>query len=326
MYDVICIGSATVDVFAHTDRSELIKIMDAHSEETLLAYPSGSKIIITELDFTIGGGGTNTSTAFARLGKKTAFLGRLGCDQNSEQVLAFLEIEGIDFVGQRGEIMGGYSIILDSIEHDRTILTYKGANNNLEYGKLDKTKFKTEWYYFCSMMERSLKSMEALAIYARRHKSRIAFNPSAYLARQGLKSINRILKYTSLLVLNCEEAEMLVGKDEMPGLLKRLHKYVPLVVITDGKKGAWAYDGKTMYHAAAHDIKVVECTGAGDAFGSTFLWGMMEKDDISFALKAATTNAESVLRHHGAKNNLATKGKLSAALKRRPVKVTKSKI
>ena len=99
MYDVITVGSATVDVFAHTDRSQLIKIMTDHSEQDLLAYPSGSKIIITELDFTTGGGGTNTAVSLARLGLKTAYLGQLGNDDNGNHILKKLKEEKISFIG-----------------------------------------------------------------------------------------------------------------------------------------------------------------------------------------------------------------------------------
>ena len=66
-YDVVTIGSATVDYFADTD-SELIRIDTRLTSETLLAYPLGGKILIKELTTTTGGGGTNTATAFKRLG------------------------------------------------------------------------------------------------------------------------------------------------------------------------------------------------------------------------------------------------------------------
>ena len=85
MYDVICVGSSTIDVFARTKFSELIKITDkkTHKETDLLAYPTGSKILIKELNFTVGGGGTNTAVALSKLGHKVAYLGKTGKDENS---------------------------------------------------------------------------------------------------------------------------------------------------------------------------------------------------------------------------------------------------
>ena len=70
MYDIITVGSSTIDVFAQTKFSELIKIMEKKKETDLIAYPIGSKILIKKLEFTTGGGATNTAVAFARLGSQ----------------------------------------------------------------------------------------------------------------------------------------------------------------------------------------------------------------------------------------------------------------
>src|SRR3989338_6065903 len=136
MYDVITVGSSTVDVFARTRFSEIIKIIDPKGETDLLAFPSGSKILIDELEFTTGGGGTNTAVALSRLGHKVAFLGKLG----------------------KGN--AGYSVILDTLEHDRTILTYKGVNDELRHEDVPYKKLKTKWFYFCSMLEESFHTLE----------------------------------------------------------------------------------------------------------------------------------------------------------------------
>ena len=87
MYDVICVGSSTVDVFAKTKKSELMKIFDDEKETDLLAYPTGAKILVEELSITTGGGGTNTAVAFSRLGLKTAFIGAVGSDLNGKIIL-----------------------------------------------------------------------------------------------------------------------------------------------------------------------------------------------------------------------------------------------
>ena len=138
MFDVICVGSSTVDVFAKTKYSELIKIMDNNKkEEELLAYPVGGKILVDELDFTTGGGGTNVAVSFSKMGLKSAYLGCMGKGGNSEIVLEALKKFKVNtslVVRKEGDT--GYSIILDSIEHDRTILAYKGLNNQLDLKNL----------------------------------------------------------------------------------------------------------------------------------------------------------------------------------------------
>ena len=95
MFDVITIGSATVDVFAYTESSEVIKFVESKTEHDFIAYPGGEKIVIDKLDFKIGGGGTNTAVSFSRLGLNTAYLGKLGNDENGKKVLDLLNDENI---------------------------------------------------------------------------------------------------------------------------------------------------------------------------------------------------------------------------------------
>ena len=306
MYDVITVGSATVDVFANTKYSELIKIRTTEREIDLLAYPSGSKILIKELRFTTGGGGTNTAVALSRLGHKTGYIGKLGSDENSEFVLKKLKAEKIDFLGVCGKETGGYSVILDSIEHDRTILAYKGANDNLRFRDIDLKKLKTKWFYFSAMLEESFKTLERLAEYAKNNGIKICFNASTYLAKKGKLFLKNILKRTDILVLNKEEARYMSGKESIPDIFKSLRDSgVKIVVITDGRNEGYCYDGNYVYSFVPHkNIKIVETTGAGDAFAASFLSGIMKKNDINFALQLAVTNSESVIHHHGAKEKL----------------------
>lgn len=330
MYDVITVGSATLDAFAHTDRSELITFRGPDGNTDFLAYPAGSKLIIQKLMFTIGGGGTNTATCLSRLGLKTGFVGEVGPDENGKQILSYLKKEGVKFLGSVGKEMTGYSIVLDSIEHDRTILTYKGCNDTCVMRDLKPEKLKTRWFYFASMLGASLKMARKLAVQAEKQGSKICFNPSSYLVGLGLKNIKPILDRTDLLVFNKEEAQQLlygeVSRRPKPieHIILDAH-LADIVVITDGNKGAWSYDGKHIYHAKPSPIKIVESTGAGDAFASTLLAGLIKKKTLEQSLRLAVTNAESVLLHHGAKNNLLRWRKLNERLRRYPIRIVKRK-
>ena len=323
MYDTITVGSATFDVFVNT-KSELIKIKTSSSEDDLIAYPSGSKILIKELRFTTGGGGTNTAVSLARLGHKTAYLGSLGNDENGKKILDLLKKEKIDFIGVLSKEITGYSIILDSIEHDRTILTYKGANDKLRFSDINLKKLKTKWFYFSSMISESFKTLEKLAEFAEKNNIKIAFNPSTYLAEKGKDYLKKILTRTTILILNEEEASLLVGKNNIKIMLKKLCELGPrIAVITNGKKEINAYDGKNIYTMIPNKIKVVESTGAGDAFASSFLSGMIKKSNIEFALKLGLVNSESVIQHSGAKNKLLKYKEALENIKKSSVKIKK---
>jgi ribokinase len=335
-YDVITVGSATIDVFVKTD-NELIKIKTSKGEEDLIAYPSGRKILINQLDFMTGGGATNTAVCFARLGLKTGCLGALGKDDNAKTILKELKREKIDFIGTvEKEDMTAYSIVLDSIEHDRSILTYKAISNKLKFEKLNKNNIKARWYYFCTMMGESFKTLEKLAEFAEKNGSKIAFNPTNYLAKEGPTKLKKILDRTTALVLNLEEAKLLLGLNpddktiKIENIVKDLCALGPkIIVVTDGKNGAYCFeDGskRYLYYIQPRNIKVLETTGAGDAFTSTFVAGLIKGKPIEFCLFMAQTNVESVIQHYGAKNILLKWPQVMKEMRKYKHKITRKKI
>lgn len=326
MYDVITVGSSTIDVFAKVV-SELIKIKSLKETQELIAYPSGSKILIEDLTFLSGGGGTNTAVSIAKAGLKVAYLGKIGNDTNSELILKELKKEKVSFIGKKAKGMSGYSIILDSLEGDRTILTYKGVNDYLYFKEVDLKKLKTKWFYFSSMVNESYKTLEKLAEYAEKNNIKIAFNPSNYLAEKGPIFLKEVLSRTYLLVLNKEEAMLLAGNHDVKKLILDLMNFGPkLVIITDGKNGSYTIKDNVFYHVVPNQVKSSETTGAGDAFASTFLACLIKEKDIEESLKLGTKQAESVISKKGAKKGLLEWKKLLSFSKKNPLIVKKERI
>jgi len=304
MFDIITVGSATVDVFIHTAPTQTELLHIHHHKD--ICYPLGSKVLIKELNIFTGGGGTNTAVAFSRLGLKTGFVGKVGNDENGKIILESLPKERVEFLGEK-EGISGYSVILDAVESDRTIFTYKGCNDSLKFKEI-KT-LDARWFYFSSMLKVSLKTQIKLSEYAKKHSIKIAYNPSLYLAREGKWQLKKILKNTEIIIFNKEEAQALVHDvtNNIFNLLFEVSKLGPkIIVITDAHNGAHCYNtyDEYVYSAKPGRVKVVETTGAGDAFASGFVTAIILGKDISHAIKLGMLNAESVIAHLGAKNIL----------------------
>jgi len=313
MYDVITVGSAIIDAFVNTE-NKLFKGKQGH-----IKVPFGSKILISDLNFQVGGGGTNTAVAFSRLGLKTAYLGKVGLGTNSSSIFSLLKKEKVstDLIIKSNE-RTGFSIILDAKGKDRTILKFGGANDNLRFNEIKHSKLRTRWFYFSSMMGRSLKTLRTLSDYAVKNHIGVMFNPSVYLIKKNKYQVKKILKNCAVTCMNQEEADLLVGNNSLEKQLLKLSMLGPdIVIITNGKKGVYCYAHHNFYYVKPHHIKVVETTGAGDAFGSGFLAGYIKKKDIELALRLGLVNAESIIQHYGAKTNLLTWKKAKVFLEKR---------
>ncbi|MGB9748369.1 MAG: carbohydrate kinase family protein [Candidatus Woesearchaeota archaeon] len=327
MFNVICVGGAVVDLFVNT-ASELITIDNRISskQENLIAYPVGSKLLIKNFKADFGGGAFNAAVSFARLNLKTGFLGCLSKDENGIKILKRMNEEKIKFLGHFSKEYNGFSIILDSRDEERTILTYRGCNDDFDFEIINKNKIRTKWFYLSSFYGKSFESAKKIVDFAAKNKIHLAFNPSTYIARLGFKELKDIIKNLDIIVLNKQEANFITEKESVKEQLLFLKNFVRnVVVVTDGKNGAYAYNGNYFYRSKVPKVKVKETTGAGDAFASSFVYGMIKRTDVEFALKCGICNSISVVQNLGAQNILLQEKELLKRIKRYDRLVKKSK-
>lgn len=321
-FDIIVIGSASLDVLAKTD-AKIVQIEGlSHGQmvdEKLLAYPLGSKLLIRKLAFSPGGAGTNACATFAKLGFSTAFVGMIGTDIHGQILLNWFRENGIAFLGKLGNETG-YSLILASQADDRTILSFKGCNDDLELTGLPLAELQAPWLYGTSMLGKSFETQEELFLFAKHRGMQTAYNPNPHICSKGLRYLQRLLQHIDVLILNREEASLLVGTGTPLELAQRLANHGPdIVTVSDGAKGATIFTspvrgGEKWHILPASGLSIVETTGAGDAFGAGFVAGLKLKKPIREAALMGVLNAEGVIQAYGATQHIASRQEMEAWL------------
>ncbi len=324
MFDVITIGSATLDAFIESDAANIVSVSSLNNKKEFMAYPYGAKIEIDNFDFQTGGGAINTATNFAQLGLKTSAIVKIGDEIQAQKIISALEEFGVDTsnIIKSKHYKTGFSIILTSFQGDRTVLAHRGANAQLELDdiKLDKIK-KSKWLYLAPLNGNSTKILDDLAEFADKNDVNLAINLGTSSIKQGKKHITSVLKAADVIILNKDEASMLTGIEVRPDtkeekfsdelihpdvikMLKEIHsKKTQINIITDGKNGVYVYDGKKYYQCCEFPAKVVSTLGAGDAFSSTFVASYIKTDgDIIKSLKYASVGAAAVVEKYGAQS------------------------
>ncbi len=318
IYDIICLGGLTLDTSLFTNEGVLIDNRHDLIRQQLLAFESGAKIKVDKFHHLFGGGAANSAVNFALAGFKVACIARVGQDEVGQSILKNLKQANvaIPFIQKDEKLASGFSLVLISSSGERIIFNSKSANENLFLHTAAKTAVsRSAWLYISSLAsnwKRLTKDLFELTTV------KIAWNPGALQYQGGLKSIAWFLKRTNVLLLNHDEAIELVMSDvsykdkassffnDTKKLLTVIYQYGPkIVVITKGKDGADAYDGKQIYHQNIFKAKkVVDTTGVGDAFNSSFIATLELKNDLKLALKVAAKNAASKVAHLGAQNGL----------------------
>ncbi|MBT3298012.1 carbohydrate kinase family protein [archaeon] len=317
--DVICVGSTTVDKFI-TIKGNFSNLIP------------GAKILIKKEELYFGGGAGNSSCALSRLGLKTKIISKLSSDYYAKLIEQDLDSFNIkNFVRTKSKEPSDKSILLSSkSEKDRIIIEHKGSSLDLKKSDIPYSKIrKTKWIYLATLMGKSEQVGKEIAKFAKKNNIPILFNPSSYLAEQGYKKLKLFLDASKIIILNKEEAQSLLSSkiNKIEIMLKKIYHLGPkIVVITDSEKGVTVFDGNYFYSIqTTPNVKIVNTAGAGDAFNSGFLAGVIEKNEIKYAIKLGQANASSVIQHMGTKNKLLTKKQAINFIKKHKIKVKKCK-
>lgn len=299
MYDVISIGAATVDIF--------VKSQEFNLRDNLLTLVRSSKNEISDGLICSGGGATNSSVSFSRLGLKSACVSLLGSDPLKEYILSDLTKNKVDtsFLITQKNSSTDWSVILVASDGSRSILTNRGDSclqtKNIKWKNLEKTK----WFYITSL-EGNLDFLEKIIGFAKDFNIKISLNPGNRELRQG-KTLNRLLKYVDFLLLNRTESEMITELSfDNPKFWDKLSSLgPPMIAVTNGREGAYLLlPNNTKYFSPSMNIKPVDETGAGDAFGSTFVAALIHGLEPKDALFWSVKNSASVVSCLGSKPGL----------------------
>jgi len=291
MFDIITIGSVTCDIFLRVQKQSL--------KNNNFCFALGQKQPLENVQIESGGGAGNTACGFSALGYRTAVVSAVGGDLFGELVKKDLKRFGCstDFLQTNIKMPTAVSAVVSAKQGtDRTILVYKGACHFIEKADINFDKLKAKWFYIAPLREKAIKLFSPLVGFALKNDIKIASNPSMeQIKKMPLSALSKI----DVLFVNNEEATALGGVEKITKHLKGV------LVVSLGSCGAMAYErGKVFEIKANKKIKVIEKTGAGDAFSVGFLACFLKNNNVQYCLQGGVKNSQSVIQQIGAKNGL----------------------
>ncbi len=307
MLDIITIGSATQDVFLTSTDYQLIP-SKRFTTGVGECFAFGSKIEVKNLFLDTGGGATNAAVTFAHLGLKTACLTRVGADAPAREIRSVLKNEGVNtsLVLESKKEHTAYSTILLTQSGERTVLVYRGASSHFDAKEVPWKSLNARWFYIGSLGG-NLSFLRRVFAHARKNNSAIAWNPGSGELDYGSRALMPFIQATDVLIMNREEAALLSGKTKhcTADIFGDVCFYPRgMTVVTDGPHGAYLCDHHEQFFSPSTGHKPVNTTGAGDAFGSGFVAGIMKGISATDALRLAILNSGLVVTKMGAKNGL----------------------
>ena len=260
MPDVICCGEALVD---------------------RLGPPGGNPAEGGE--DCLGGAPANVCCGLARLGTSTSFLGRLGQDAIGAAFAQVFQGRGVDQRGLQWDRQRPSRVVLVQRQHsgERSFGGFLGetgagfADMALAKDQIPSSLFRSaRWLLFGTIPLASPMAAAALAQAMAMAEARqvqlaldVNWRPTFWRCGESMarQRITPLLERVHLLKLAAEEAEWLLDERDPQAIGLALPQQ-PAVVVTAGGDGVTWWMGGCRGHHPAYPVRVVDSTGAGDAF------------------------------------------------------------
>ncbi|ACL70571.1 carbohydrate kinase family protein [Halothermothrix orenii] len=258
-----------------------------------------------------GGSPANIAVNLSRLGKKVALISRLGADAFGNYLL---------------DVLKGEQIITDGIQQDKerrtTIvyvskstrtpdwLPYREADMYLQEDDIIFELIKRSKVFHLSTFILSRKPARDTAIkafnYAREQGKIVCFDPCYRKVLwpegdDGAGVVEEIISRADFVKPSLDDARHLFGPDSPENYVKRyLELGVKAVILTLGEEGVIASDGEEIIRIPAFSEDAVDVTGAGDAFWSGFICGLLDGYTVKRSIKLGNGVAAFKIRGVGA--------------------------
>jgi sugar/nucleoside kinase (ribokinase family) len=309
-FDVTAIGNAIVDVIAQADDAFLDKhklpkgamnLIDTETAERLYGDMGPGKEAS-------GGSAGNTIAGVAALGGRTAYIGKVAKDQLGDVFTHDMRAVGVTY--DTTPLVGGLptarSLIIVTPDAQRTMQTFLGATTQLgpedvNMGYITSSKVLYLEGYLWDQ-PRAKEAMRNAAIAAQKAGAKVSFtlSDSFCVARYRAEFLELVEKHVDILFANEHEILSLYEVENFDDALQKVRGHCEIAALTRSEKGSVVLRGDEVHVIdAVPGVKVVDTTGAGDAYAAGFLYAYTQGLDLATCGRLGGAMAAQVISQYG---------------------------
>jgi sugar/nucleoside kinase (ribokinase family) len=322
-FDVTAIGNAIVDVLAKADDELLIQhnlpkggmsLIDAEAAERLYA------VMGPGLEAS-GGSAANTVAGIAALGGRAAYIGKVADDQLGDVFNHDIRAVGVTYDTPRlnGGLPTARSLIFVTPDAQRTMQTFLGATTqlgpedvNMSYITSSKVLY-LEGYLWDQ--PRAKRAMREAAIAAQNSgvKVSLTLSDAFCVSRFRDEFLDLVENHVDILFANESEILSLYQVENFDDALQHVWKHAEIAALTRSEKGSVVINRKEVHVIdAVKGVKVVDTTGAGDAYAAGFLYAYTQGRELVRCGRLGGAMAAQVISHLGPRSPVADVKALAA--------------
>ena len=299
MYDLISVGNISVDLYFKG------ATFTKNKERFQLAL--GGKYYADYFHEDVGGGGVNVAVGVARLGLRSAVFGKIGNNSFKEMILKKLTDKNVST--EFCEVEENYykiSSILLTNEGDRSIIHHETPSHLLKEFFLHKELKKAKNIYFSPLPHLDLKEKKKMIGYLKGDETLTFVNLSAVDCRRPIKDLADFFDALDVLIINAHEYSELVKTPYEKINFKKMEIKIPylkdrVLIVTDAVRGSYGHHrGNIFFQEAIQAKKIVDSTGAGDAYTAGFIAQYIKSGNVESSMLQGAKYATEKLGRIGA--------------------------
>lgn len=266
-----------------------------------IAYASDTP---AQVAFLPGGVGANTSAWMAVRGEHVTLVGAVGPDVFGRTIRERLSTVGVDVHLTEAPDATGACVIIVDRRRERTMFPDTGANSAVQLADVIAAVHAGDHLHLSgyTVVNRATRDVALGALdHARRVGATCSLDPaSAAPILSHRELFDSVVPLVDVLLANELEAEALTGREDPHSALEVLADRTPCVVVKIGARGALARDAMGTVEAPSHATRIVDTTGAGDAFTAGFLPSWLRDEGLLRALDSGQEVAALAVARVGA--------------------------
>ncbi|WP_191085986.1 adenosine kinase [Roseococcus microcysteis] len=309
--DILGIGNAIVDVLAPSDDAFLaarklnkggMQLISTEEAEALYAaMPPGVE--------SSGGSAGNTCAVAAALGARVGFLGKVADDQLGAVFAHDIRATGVHFptAPLKGGAPTARCLILVTPDGQRTMNTYLGACVTFGPGDVDAAEVARaqvvylEGYLFDPPEAQAAFRAAARAAHAAGRQVALTLSDPFCVGRHRAAFRDFVKNETDILFANEAEILSLYETEDFETAAAQVAREVKIAALTRSEHGSVILAGGERHVVAAQPTKVVDTTGAGDAYAAGFLAALTRGLPLPECGRWGSIAAAEVISHYGAR-------------------------
>lgn len=256
----------------------------------------GEEVLPNNVTVSLGGGAAICAVGSSSLGLRTGIIGVVADNLFGNYIVQILKAHNVNtnFINMVSGVENNISVSIN-VSDDRSMVAYAALDDFSEFDNIKKNVILSSKHLHVKGL--SIERANLLK-FAKKNELTTSLDINLQTSNQA-HLLRKTLPYIDIFLPSAWEVSQLFENSPRKMAIELGKLTRQYCIIKLGREGSIASEGNNIIKQASNPVKVIDATGAGDAYNAGFLWAFLTNHTIEQCLKAGTIAAELCLQTAG---------------------------